>query len=52
MSTPESAEQYCKDKSLSFCETCDSDECNGSAQYAPIALMLTIPIVITKIFVS
>lgn len=32
-----------------FCETCDTDGCNGAAQYGPVALLVAIPVAITKI---
>lgn len=32
-----------------FCETCDTEGCNGAGQFAPIALLVAIPTVIAKI---
>lgn len=32
-----------------FCETCDTDGCNSATQYAPVALLVAIPVAIAKI---
>lgn len=32
------------------CFTCDSDGCNGAAQYGPIALFIALPVAIAKFF--
>lgn len=31
-----------------FCEYCDSDGCNGAAQYGPMAAIILIPAVLLK----
>lgn len=32
-----------------FCETCQTDGCNGAAQYGPVALLVAIPVAVAKI---
>lgn len=32
------------------CLVCNSDGCNGAAQYGPIALLIALPVAIAKIF--
>lgn len=32
-----------------FCETCDTDGCNGASQFGPVALLITVPVAIAKI---
>lgn len=47
------AKSICKfgDLLADVCEFCDSDGCNGAAQYAPMAVMIiSIPIAIVKLF--
>lgn len=32
-----------------FCETCDTEGCNGAGQFGPIAVLVAIPAVVAKI---
>lgn len=34
-----------------FCETCDTDGCNGATHYGPYAILIAIPIFIAKHFI-
>lgn len=48
--TPQQADDHCKEKGFTFCGSCASDECNGAAQYKPIAIMVAISVAAAKIF--
>lgn len=32
-----------------FCETCDTDGCNGASQHSPIAIMIVVSVIAAKI---
>lgn len=44
------AESICKQSTNTFCETCDTDECNGAAEYGPIAALIAIPVAIISTY--
>lgn len=48
--TVQSAEEHCKDKALTSCDVCNSDECNSAAKYGPAALIVTIAMAVARIF--
>lgn len=51
VATPQLAEENCKEKDVKFCQACETDKCNGAAQYGPVAvLVVAIPVIVTKIF--
>ncbi|CAD7079963.1 unnamed protein product [Hermetia illucens] len=35
-----------------FCETCLTDECNGAAQYGPMAALILIPVAIARLLTA
>lgn len=51
--TPEEATKFCTDSAgqKDFkCNICETDGCNGAAQYGPVALLVLIPVAIAKMF--
>lgn len=48
----EHAKELCDNKSAKpefSCKMCDTDGCNGAAQYGPIALLVIIPVAVARI---
>lgn len=37
-------------KNVFKCDSCETDGCNGAAQYGPVALFVVVPVAIAKFF--
>lgn len=46
------ADEHCKAGEFTSCVSCATDECNGAAEYGPIALLVVVPVAIAKIFLN